>query len=264
MKNKRCLILLIAIACSCTSAAPQVKTYSVANGHSHNDYLGSSPFYQAFEKGFGSIEADVFPVNGQLLVAHTRKEISTEKTLKDLYIEPLRKAFDAGSSRELKLLIDIKEDHETSLSLLLKELEPLRKYLSTREKSNLATIVISGDRPAPAKYDAYPGFIFFDADLKRKHNAAEWERVALVSLPFNKITNWNGENEPGEKDRHALKNIIDSVHSAGKPIRFWAAPDTHASWKWQMTLKADLIGTDKINDLALFLENEANDTGRRD
>jgi alkaline phosphatase len=47
--------------------------------------------------------------------------------------------------------------------------------------------------------------------------------------------------------------MIDSVHSAGKPFRFWAAPDTKTSWKLQKKLNADLIGTDRIDALANFL-----------
>jgi alkaline phosphatase len=48
------------------------------------------------------------------------------------------------------------------------------------------------------------------------------------------------------------------VHTAGKPLHFWAAPDTKSSWKWQKKLQVDLIGTDKINELGMFLRKENN------
>jgi alkaline phosphatase len=80
--------------------------------------------------------------------------------------------------------------------------------------------------------------------------------VALVSLPFNKISAWKGEGPLNDKDRFAITHIIDSVHSAGKPIRFWAAPDTKLSWTKQVEWKADLIGTDKVVELANFFKNE--------
>jgi alkaline phosphatase len=44
------------------------------------------------------------------------------------------------------------------------------------------------------------------------------------------------------------------VHRTGKTIRFWAAPDNEASWKMQMKLGVDLIGTDKIDELAYILK----------
>ncbi len=55
------------------------------------------------------------------------------------------------------------------------------------------------------------------------------------------------------KDKKRIRGMIDSVHSAGKPFRFWAAPDNKTSWKLQKKLNADLIGTDRIDELANFL-----------
>lgn len=238
------------------SAFAQVKTYSAENAHSHNDYLNPQPFYKAYQNGFGSIEADVFPVNGVLYVAHKKAEIQSKNTLQHLYINPLACEFVSDSPRKLSLLIDIKDNYDTTLLLLIKELEPLKKYLATLEHSNYLTIVVSGKRPPPPAYKNYPDFIFFDDDLKLKLTADEWQRVALVSLPFNKLSAWKGKVKFKHKDRCTIKNIIDSVHSAGKPIRFWAAPDTKLSWKWQMRLRVDLIGTDMINELGGFLRNE--------
>jgi len=232
------------------------KKYTVENAHSHNDYLNDKPFQLAFENGFGSIEADVFPVNGTLLVAHHKKDTQSQRSLKNLYIDPLLRSFDAGGKRKLNLLIDIKEEYEQSLALLAKELEPLKKYLSTIGKPNFLTIIISGARPSPAEYKNYPDFIFFDCDLKLSHKPDEWSRVVLVSLPFNKISAWDGKNNLKRRDKMALEHIIDSVHNEGKPIRFWAAPDTETSWKWQMRLSADFIGTDKIIPLTNFLNKE--------
>ena len=250
----RLAFILVCIFCCIISNAQ--KKYTVANAHSHNDYLNEKPFQLAFENGFGSIEADVFPVNGSLLVAHHKKDTQSQRSLKNLYIDPLLRAFDASGARTLSLLVDIKEDYELSLSLLERELEPLKKYLSTADQSNFISIVVSGARPSPAQYKNYPGYIFFDDDLKMPQKPDEWNRVALVSLPFNKISGWDGKKDLKRKDRKALAHIIDSVHKTGKSIRFWAAPDAEASWKWQMKLGVDFIGTDRVNDLANFLRKE--------
>jgi alkaline phosphatase len=231
--------------------------YTPANAHAHNDYLNKAPFYLAFQNGFGSIEADVFPVEGELLVAHYKKDVQPEKNLVNLYLNPLIRKLAEHKGRKLNLLIDIKENYKEALTLLISQLNPLQSYLSTVEKENYITIIISGDRPPPSEYKEYPFYIFFDDDLQRAHNAEEWKRVALVSLPFNKITSWKGEGDLNAGDEKKLAHIIDSTHSAGKPIRFWAAPDTETSWKLQMKLKADLIGTDKVNELAEFLKKKS-------
>ncbi|HUS00326.1 MAG TPA: hypothetical protein VMY77_01290 [Chitinophagaceae bacterium] len=254
--HKKICFSLFLIFVSITLFAQQTK-YTVANGHAHNDYEHPIPFYTAYNAGLGSIEADVFPVNGVLLVAHSRKDIQPQKTLKELYLIPLLKALSADTKRRLNLLVDIKEDYKVALSLLVQELEPLKQYLSIPQQTMQLTIVISGTRPPPAEYKNYPSYIFFDDDLKLPHTAGEWERVALVSLPFNKISGWKGEGDIDRKDKKRMRHTIDSVHAAGKPIRFWAAPDTESSWKLQMKLHADLIGTDKIEELKNFLQRRS-------
>ena len=253
--KKICLSVLL-IFVSVTLFA-QHRKYTVANGHAHNDYEHPIPFHTAYNAGFGSIEADVFPVNGVLLVAHNKKDIQPQKTLTDLYLMPLLKALSLDTKRRLNLLVDIKEDYKLALPLLVQELETLKQYLSIPRQKMQLTIVISGTRPPPAEYKNYPSFIFFDDDLKLTHTPAEWERVALVSLPFNKISGWKGDDDIDRSDKKRLRHTIDSVHAAGKPIRFWAAPDTEASWKLQMKLHADLIGTDKIDELTGYLQGKS-------
>ncbi|MEP7374063.1 MAG: alkaline phosphatase [Chitinophagaceae bacterium] len=236
----------------------QPKIFTSANAHAHNDYLHTVPFYTAYNTGFGSIEADIFPVNGILCVAHNKKEIQPQLTLKSLYLEPLIKELKANKSRRIKLLVDIKEDHELSLKLLLQEIEPLIQYLSTPQNNKQLAILISGERPLPAEYKNYPDYIFFDDDLKLTHSASEWERVGQVSLQFTRYSSWKGENFIDTIDKKRLQHVIDSVHRARKTIRFWAAPDNEASWILQTQLGVDLIGTDKIDELASFLKKNQN------
>jgi alkaline phosphatase len=77
-----------------------------------------------------------------------------------------------------------------------------------------------------------------------------------VSLSFERYSKWKGEGALPEKDRDTLNYVIDSVHHAGKKIRFWAAPDNENSWRLQMKLGVDFIGTDKIQALSEFLAKE--------
>src|SRR5215469_13755458 len=63
--------------------------YTVANTHSHNDYEQRTPFWLAWNEQFGSIEADIWLVDGTVLVGHDRKELETHRTLEEYYIKPL-------------------------------------------------------------------------------------------------------------------------------------------------------------------------------
>ncbi len=248
----RILLTLILFFTTLISFA-QPKAYSSANAHAHNDYENTVPFYLAFQNGFGSIEADIYSINDNLFVAHNKQDIKPGRTLENLYLDPLKRALDSNSKRNLKLLIDIKDDYKVTLTLLVKELQSLKKHLSTKGKKRSVTIVISGNRPPPSEFKSYPDFIFFDDDLRQSFTKDEWKRVALVSLPLTRITRWNGKEKISVEDSMKVKHTIDSVHATGKPIRFWAAPDTDLSWQFQMNVGVDLIGTDKINELAAFI-----------
>ena len=236
----------------CFQALGQRRNYSVQNGHAHNDYENDLPFFTAYNTGFGSIEADVFPVNGKLYVAHDKASIRPERSLQTLYLDPLLKTLSTDKSRRLILLIDIKENYRISLPILIRELDPLQAIIASRQLQ----IVISGNRPTPAEFSNYPDYIHFDDDQIRKSSAEEWDRVGLVSLRFSNLSSWKGEGKMKKDERLRIKSTVDSVHRAGKEIRFWGSPDNPQAWKMLMKLKVDLIGTDKIAQLAAFIRRD--------
>ena len=57
--------------------------------HAHNDYEHGRPLLDALEQGFGSVEADVYLVDGSLLVAHYRDQVKEGRDLETLYLAPL-------------------------------------------------------------------------------------------------------------------------------------------------------------------------------
>src|SRR4051794_7241519 len=66
---------------------PEVKP--LLNAHAHNDYAHPRPLFDALDQGFTSVEADVFPVDGELLVGHNRRDLKPDRTLETLYLAPL-------------------------------------------------------------------------------------------------------------------------------------------------------------------------------
>lgn len=245
------LFLLLSVSFRAFSQIPFIeKKYT----HSHNDYNNPIPFYKAYYNNFNSIEADIFCIKNKLLVAHDKKAVQVERSLKELYLDPLIYALRKDTSRKVCLLIDIKEDYGKTLSLLIKELKPLTKYLMTMDHPGRLKILISGNRPGPSQYKNYPGFLFFDDDLILPHTKAQWERVGQVSLNFSKYSKWKGVGLLPETDRQRIVHTIDSVHThTGKLIRFWGAPDSPNSWSTQINFGADIIGTDHIEQLEDYL-----------
>src|SRR5476649_1376649 len=168
--NVKALILSLLLLCFCLVGYTQTAKYT----HSHNDYNNTIPFYKAFYAGFNSIEADVFYIDGKLLVAHDRKYISPERSLKELYLDPLVYALQKDTARRVCLLIDVKDDYNIILPALIKELKPLSGLLMSKDHPGKIKILISGNRPGPKEYKNYPDYLFFDDDLILPHTKTEW------------------------------------------------------------------------------------------
>lgn len=116
-QNRVLLVLLILTLGTVSMSYCQPRSYSVANAHAHNDYNNAIPFHAAYNAGFGSIEVDVFPVDGKLYVAHDKKNINKDRTLKSLYLDPIQNALSVDGSRKFILLVDIKENYRAACRL---------------------------------------------------------------------------------------------------------------------------------------------------
>src|SRR2546426_4129702 len=70
---------------------PEIKSPPpLVRAHAHNDYEHARPLLDALDHGFCSIEADVWLVEGKLLVAHDRNKVKPDRTLQALYLDPMR------------------------------------------------------------------------------------------------------------------------------------------------------------------------------
>jgi alkaline phosphatase len=230
---------------------------ALSQAHSHNDYDQQVPFSHAYNRGFGAIEADVFLVNNQLFVAHDQDKIRPENTLTAKYLKPLKEGLSQDNARQITLLVDIKGDYRNILPELIPELKPLHEFLKNATSAGRLRVLISGNRPEPAEFKNYPEYICFDEDLMHTYSAEELKRVSQISLRFSNYSSWTGVGPLPERDSIALQTVIHAAHTLNKPIRFWDAPDNPAGWTELIKLGVDIIGTDKIDALASFLENNA-------
>jgi len=236
--------------------------YSALNAHSHNDYEQKRPFYMAYNAHFGSIEADIWVLDQQLLVAHNKSDLTSAKSLDSLYIQPIVKLFRTNGGKAwtdhpstYQLMIDLKTAAEPTLSVLVEKLSHYPDVFDPKVNRNSVRIVITGNRPVPSEFSKYPLFIFFDGNINRKYTNSELKRIALYSENLAQFTTWKGLDAIPEKEEQRLKQIIDSVHGLDKKIRFWNAPDTPSAWNTLMKLKVDYLNTDHIGELAAYLGN---------
>jgi alkaline phosphatase len=251
-----CFLLLFVALSGKNQEAPQ-KRYTTANAHSHNDYEQAIPFHKAWQKRFGSVEADIFLRNGKLIVAHDTIQIARQWTLDSLYIGPLLLQLEKNGGfvypdkkRSLQLMIDIKSEAISTLDRLVQKI----KAYPSLTKSTSLKIVISGSRPDPEQFASYPSWILFDGELRREYQPKELEKIVMLSDNFARYSSWKGQGALPEKDRQNLKEMIDKAHQLNKKVRFWNAPDTPEAWKIFMELGVDYINTDKIEELSTFLK----------
>jgi alkaline phosphatase len=243
----------------CASSIAQTKKYSVANAHSHNDYENPVPFYTAYNARFGSIEADIFLKNDELIVAHDTSELKKHRSLQEYYLDPLLKNIRQNngyaypdSTGQLQMLIDIKTD---SINTLNKLIEVLKHYPALINNKTI-TWTITGNRPSQELFIHYPFFISFDGELYKEYSQQALTRIVMLSDDFRYYSQWNGNNLILEKDKSILETAISKAHQLHKPVRFWDAPDNVNAWKQFMHLGVDYINTDHIQELADFLNQK--------
>lgn len=250
------------LACCCLlwmgAASAQPAHYTVANAHSHNDYEQQTPYWLAYNAGFGSTEADIFLQDGELLVGHTAAELKKDRTLQSLYLDPIRSCIKKhhgfifeDTARKMELLIDIKTAATATLQKLV---EVLRSYPLLTENTSLR-FVISGNRPDESLFTTYPSFIWFDAELYKTYSKQALTKIVLMSDDFRRYSHWDGKGEIPAQDRATLQQAIRKSHEQHQPVRFWDAPDSKNAWQQFMQLGVDYINTDHIRELASFLES---------
>ena len=237
--------------------------YTTSNAHSHNDYVNKIPFWTAYNNHFGSIEADIWAVDGNLYVAHDQKDIVPERTLDALYILPIVKQYKqnegkawSGINAGFQLLVELKSATEPALSLLCKKIAQYPEVFDERVNKNAVRITITGRCPSPEAFKKYPANIYYDGKIGQHYLPEQLKRVGLFSENLGRFTSWNGKDNIPEGEQNRLKVVIDSIHQLGFKIRFWDAPDNINAWKTFISLKVDYINTDHINELSAYLKNQ--------
>ena len=234
--------------------------------HAHNDYEKPEPLTAAIRHGVGSIEADVYLVDGKLMVAHEKSQIQPGRTLDSLYLKPIANLFSQHKSRHsagsvsadrkytFQLLIDLKDNGIAAITQLEKAVAPYRTCFDRAMNPMAIQLVISGSRPPIANWVDYPLYILFDGRPSELYDDETIKHVALFSDTYQTYSRWNGEGDMPDKDRETLKRFIKRAHAQNKPIRFWAAPDTPNAWKQLAKIGVDFINTDKVEECATVLK----------
>lgn len=259
------VLVLTVLAFGATATRAQTAQSALDRAHAHNDYVHARPLRDALDRGFGSVEVDIWLVDGALLVAHDRDSVQVDRTLEGLYLAPLRAHITARGGQvhparpPLTLLIDIKSHADSTWAVLAPLLARYGDVL-TAWRGDTITVrpvvaVLSGKRPIATVRAQHERWAALDGrldDLTARRRAPV-AVMPLVSDDWEKITTWRGE---GAEPRHVRRRVAQAVsraHAQGRRIRFWNTPDTPAVWQLLVECGVDLIGTDDLERLRGFL-----------
>ncbi|MEV6086193.1 phosphatidylinositol-specific phospholipase C/glycerophosphodiester phosphodiesterase family protein [Streptomyces parvulus] len=239
--------------------------------HAHNDYEHPRPLLDALDHRFGSVEADIYLVEGQLLVAHDPEDLDPTRTLESLYLAPLAARVRAHHGRvyrrdrrALQLLVDIKTEGAATYLELDRQLRRyghlFTSYAHGRVLPGAVTAVVSGDRAARTPMEAQrTRRAFYDGRLADLGTSAPASFVPLISDNWTLNFTWQGVGAFPDAERRRLRSIVGTAHARGQRVRFWATPDIagparDAVWTELVAAGVDHLNTDDLAGLEAFLD----------
>ena len=234
--------------------------------HGHNDYLQPVPLRTALELGLGSVEADIFLVDGELRVGHERWQLRPGRTLSSLYLEPLAAHLrERGPLRAagvpFVLLVDIKAEPAAVWPVLRAELERhrpmLTRFTDAAIEPGAVTVILSGARPRaqlgaePERLCALDGRL---ADLDAEPPVPRG-RMPWISDAWSRVSDWTGADTMLDDERARVRDLVARAHAEGRELRFWGAPDRREGWQALRELGVDRIGTDRPKVAAAWVRS---------
>ncbi len=239
------------------------------NAFSHNDYWRPNPLWDALSMRFNCVEADLWLVDGELLVGHDRQELTPERTFERMYLNPLVELVRKNggkvypnNDRPFFLMVDCKTRGEDLYTVLKKQTEPYKHlFCSVADgvyKEGALLLFLSGNRPFESLPNEKVRYMFLDGRISDLSQGISKNLMPVISDNYATQFSWNGEGEMPEAELKKMRDFISRTHAEGKLLRWWGAPETKPFKRFLIKEGVDLIGTDILEQLYQVLtENEA-------
>jgi hypothetical protein len=258
--------LLLAPLAGLSAKNPVAPVVPLTVAHSHNDYAHRRPLFDALDRGFCSVEADVFLVDGKLLVGHTRQELRADRTLESLYLDPLRERIKQNGGRvypsvpTTTLLIDLKTAAEPTYTVLRQVLVKYGDLFTSVEDNKVTaravTAIVSGNKPRAQLAAELPRYAMLDGDLSDLDSSAPSALMPWISASWKGSFAWRGQGSLPADEQTRLREIVSKAHKADRKVRFWGAPDKPIVWRELCAAGVDLLSVDDLDAAQKFLLQE--------
>ncbi len=213
---------------------------------------------EALEAGAGSLEADVFLIDGELRIGHSLAEAQKGARLQDVYVpfvdHPiLRRPIADGRTENVLLLVDIKTDGAKAW-LRLRELLAEVKDRLAGARPGAVRVVVSGDRDQQAILSDPAGLAGVDGRFDEPRAGIPAWRIPLVSGSWTSFFAWRGRGAFPEDQAAKLAGMTSAIRAEGRRSRFWASPDLPLAWSALKKGGADFINTDRPGSVRSWLD----------
>ena len=271
LTNSVLLMALFVSVMPVTSCGEQAKVPSgppspLLRAHAHNDYLNKRPLLDALDQGFCSVEVDIFLRGQKFHVAHTRFGIRKDRTLEEMYLKPLAERIKRNKGvvfpgqKRFILLIDIKDDGDEAYPVLDRLLTSygslFTAVLHGKHRPGPVTAILSGARPRALVEKDQTRYCALDGRPGDLGDKAATDLIPLISDKWSNHFKWRGRGSFPPDERRRLSDFVKRSKDDGRILRFWAVPDRIEAWKVLHESGVDLINTDKLKELALFLRSQ--------
>ena len=241
------------------------------SAHAHNDYEHRRPLQDALDRGFSSVEADVWLVDGELRVAHdletpyrgARWRACTWSRWPTGCRRTTGRCTGTGATSSCS--IDIKSDGPSTYAAIDKELTKYRGistvFINGRVLKGAVTSVISGNRPLDVLKAQKVRYAGYDGRLSDLQSGMPASLMPLVSDNWTNNFTWTGcRARCRPPSGPSCTTSWCTAHHAGYRVRFWATPDARgaareALWSELDAAGVDHINTDDLHGLESFLRN---------
>ena len=262
----RWFVIFLVAAFPVASAAPRCLRDARADcsgvecipAYAHNDYRNAHPLLDALSLGFRGVEADVVLVDGELRVAHKRKEARPERTLEALYLRALAERVETchgrvhDDPRPFLLNIEIKERDDAALTELRRLLEKYRSMLTEMSAGQVhpgaVDVVLVGYRPTLSEIEQEsPRYYRVQVEIERPEDLAlpcRPDVVGFQSIDYGKRMRWWRRSKQESKYLAAIREA-KQAHPDCMIRVFNLSPD-RARYERSLGAGVDLIGTKEI------------------
>lgn len=226
---------------------------------SANDHKRKIPLYDAINLGFNGVSVELkLKKNGELYCGN--------KTLKELYLEPLKLKSENGIKNihlkhtdEFILFLKIVSDSNSTFEALLKEIEPYKDILysfeGTRRNKKPVRIVIGGNVPFSKIFSSDKRFLFAEESALKLDFSKDETYTFLAGLSFKNTYKWKGEKNMPNMEYMSLITYVKSAHKAGRLVRLYDIPELPNAFDILYGSGVDFIEIEDIISFSTYWQN---------